>query len=137
MPVKMVLASGVFDIPRHYLHEKGRGVHLFSPMHVAAGSTIEAMNSYSPPYLVRPDHASLFPPVLFLHSKADTTVPFDSSQRMCNALTAVGVQGCAVFDLGTDAGHNDFLVDAMLDKETEGARLFVRESTRTDPEHSS
>ena len=35
---RVLLVSGPYDIPRHYEWERGRGVHLLSPMHVVAGS---------------------------------------------------------------------------------------------------
>jgi hypothetical protein len=39
---QVLLVSGPYDIPRHYEWERGRGVHLLSPMHVVAGSRCDS-----------------------------------------------------------------------------------------------
>lgn len=98
-----VAMSGVYDVPKHYLHERTRGVERLSPMAPASlpstkdlpyneqrRSLREDWKSQSPTWLLRnPSKSTLmdsFPDTLIIHGRNDTTVPMESSIRLWESL---------------------------------------------------
>ena len=113
-----VAMNGVYDIPKHYLHERTRGVERLSPMAVAcsvplleaspvgkiSSSLRENWKSQSPTWLLRqPSKSTLmdsFPDTLIIHGQNDTTVPMESSIRLWESLqSAATQQNCCRIDL--------------------------------------
>lgn len=111
-----VAMSGVYDVPKHYLYEKTRGVERFSPMAVATISSdeeeqssssfdrtqrslLQEWKSLSPTLLLRQQQSDgssslvdFFPDTLILHGQNDTTVPMESSVRLWEALQSSASQ---------------------------------------------
>lgn len=85
----MVLFNGVYDINKHYLWEKSRGVHLISPMGAAAAGVFDAC---SPTVLLANSRNLLysFPTTLLVHHVDDVTVPFTSSTSFAHELRRKG-----------------------------------------------
>lgn len=98
-----VVINGVYDVPKHYLHERKRGVERLSPMAVASVSSgkqssftrrqrllRQEWKSQSPTWLLRQSGSSslveCFPDTLIVHGQNDTTVPMESSIRLWESL---------------------------------------------------
>ena len=89
-----IALSGVYDIAKHYLFEKSRGVHVISPMGAAALHPARSHEASPTLILERRTQISkaAFPPTLVLHGTQDTTVPVTSSVDFANALLRHGVR---------------------------------------------
>ncbi|CAJ1947275.1 unnamed protein product [Cylindrotheca closterium] len=132
-----VALNGVYDIPKHYLFERARGVERISPMAVAcsiplieesavgkvSGSLRENWKSQSPTWLIlrQPSKSTLmdsFPDTLIVHGKNDTTVPMESSIRLWESLnkSAATQQNSRRIDLEVlpEVEHLDSLIQIMF-----------------------
>ncbi|KAJ1624534.1 Alpha/Beta hydrolase protein [Pavlovales sp. CCMP2436] len=104
--------AGVYNIASHFEFERGRGVHEVSPMKPAAGGPA-GFASASPATIASQllaDQAVLLPHVLLVHGTDDSTVPYESSVRMAEALRGAGVREveCVVL---LEKGHADFMLE--------------------------
>lgn len=102
--------SGVFDIEKHYLWEKSRGVHIISPMGAAAKNPELA----SPTLLAQQwsgERPLGFPTTLLLHGASDVTVPVTSSVEFATILRRHSVVLKTSFL--NNFGHADPLMDMM------------------------
>jgi acetyl esterase/lipase len=85
--------SGVYDISKHYLWEKGRGVHEISPMKAAAGNTEPGFVKYSPTTLLSQLNThKAFPHAVLIHCENDDVVPVSSSVEFALGLSRRGFQ---------------------------------------------
>lgn len=90
---KFVGLSGVYDIPKHYLWEKDRGVHEISPMKGAAGSITPRFIKCSPTILLALNTTGvMFPPTLLIHCEDDFVVPVSSTVEFALHLNRHGIK---------------------------------------------
>ncbi|KAJ1634088.1 Alpha/Beta hydrolase protein [Pavlovales sp. CCMP2436] len=104
--------AGVYNIASHFEFERSRGVHEVSPMKPAAGGPA-GFASASPATIASQllaDQVVLLPHVLLVHGTDDSTVPYESSVRMAEALRGAGLREveCAVL---LEKGHADFMLE--------------------------
>jgi acetyl esterase/lipase len=104
--------AGVYNIRDHFEFERGRGVHEVSPMKPAAGGPTN-FASASPAIVASQllaDQAALLPHVLLVHGADDSTVPYESSVFLAEALRGAGVREveCVVL---LEKGHADFMLE--------------------------
>lgn len=120
---RIIALAGLYDIPRHYQFEKGRGVERVSPLSAACGGSYQQWKLQSPlrmlPTMRRRSRDDIDPtPKLFVfHGRKDTTVPPDSSIQFAKAWNATMHQGCELALLD-GVGHADCIIDLMFDGPT-------------------
>jgi acetyl esterase/lipase len=118
-----VALSGVYEIPRHYVYEKSRGVERFSPMAMAAacgnlsspGSVLSQWKKQSPTWLLENGGMlESFPETLILHGQNDTTVPVESPQRFYASLQR-NTNSCIGLTMEVlPLGHADVITQIMF-----------------------
>jgi acetyl esterase/lipase len=90
---KFVGLSGVYDIQKHFLWEKDRGVHEISPMKGAAGSITQRFIKCSPTILLALNTTGVkFPPTLLIHCEDDFVVPVSSTVEFAMHLDRHGIK---------------------------------------------
>mmetsp|Transcript_3542 Transcript_3542/g.8069 ORF Transcript_3542/g.8069 Transcript_3542/m.8069 type:complete len:428 (-) Transcript_3542:29-1312(-) len=127
--------NGIYDVEKHYLHERTRGVERLSPMAAASvpstkdspygqrsQSLREDWKSQSPTWLLRqPSKSTLmdsFPDTLIIHGQNDITVPMESSIRLWESLqSAANTQenSCRIdLEVLPEVDHVDVVTQIMF-----------------------
>lgn len=124
-----VALCGVYDIPRHYIYERMRGVERFSPMAVACGvskdeestpppiALLRKWKYQSPTWLLQSNRIpTSFPDTLIVHGQNDTTVPVESPLRFYQALSNAfqSSEGRVELEVLADVGHADVITQLMF-----------------------
>lgn len=139
MPSSVVGIAGVYDIRRHYAYEESRGVAEYSPMKPACGGDPRSFDEVSPALLIgdMPEGAvAQLPPMLLIHGDKDTTVPWESSVGMSEALSAARARaghdsGVDELQILQDIGHADVITElAFMEEETAAVDAMFPEIRR-------
>jgi acetyl esterase/lipase len=118
----MVLLSGVYDVPKHYEWETGRGVEEISAMAPACGNNVEEWIRYSPTRRVTADSNLLLgrccclPPMLILHGQDDKVVPYTSALEFTQAYlssTSATTKDCKL-EIMPVVEHADTVLHLMM-----------------------
>mmetsp|Transcript_25301 Transcript_25301/g.69870 ORF Transcript_25301/g.69870 Transcript_25301/m.69870 type:complete len:457 (-) Transcript_25301:1352-2722(-) len=117
--------AGLYDIPKHYLFEKGRGIERISPIAPAFGGSYKDWKRLSPTRKLLPlmrkrtrDAAdtACSPRLLICHGLEDTVVPFSSSVAYAKAWKGTENDNAVQCDLTLleGVGHADCVTDLMF-----------------------
>ncbi|XP_064633232.1 uncharacterized protein LOC135491353 [Lineus longissimus] len=106
--------SGVYHIGDHYEFETWRGVEHLSTMGRAMYEP-EMFDRFSPSVIAEclPENAGL-PPIVLLHGLCDSTVPYEQSTKLAQALSDASSD--VTVRLIPDCGHKDICLDLMDSK---------------------
>ncbi len=114
----LICVSGVYDVVKHFMFEKGRGVDMISPLLPANGHVEKEWVLRSPTRLVDETTRDILPPTLLVHGAKDSVVPYTSAVEFYNALQQCQADENCLLSILPWTEHAETVIQLMVGGET-------------------
>mmetsp|Transcript_32396 Transcript_32396/g.58584 ORF Transcript_32396/g.58584 Transcript_32396/m.58584 type:complete len:384 (+) Transcript_32396:99-1250(+) len=115
----LICVAGVYDVVKHFMFEKGRGVDMISPLLPANGHVEKEWVLRSPIRLVDETTRDILPPTLLVHGAKDSVVPYTSAVDFYNALQQCQSDENCLLSILPSTEHAETVIQLMVGGETQ------------------
>ena len=115
----LICVAGVYDVVKHFMFEKGRGVDMISPLLPANGHVEKEWVLRSPTRLVDETTRDILPPTLLVHGAKDSVVPYTSAVEFYNALQQCQSDENCLLSILPSTEHAETVIQLMVGGETQ------------------